>query len=123
MGYHVFLKVLPKRGVVRFGKQGKLLPRYIKPFEILERVGTVVYRLALPPSLLGVHAVFHVSMLRKYTLDPTHVVDWGELVIDVDGTFKEGSVHIMDSRDQVLRGKTVRLVKVLWQHQGLEEVT
>ena len=56
-----------------------------------------MYRLALPPSLLGVHAVFHVSMLRKYTLDPTYVVDWGELVVDADGTFKEGSVCIMDS--------------------------
>ena len=61
----VFLKVMPKRGVVRFGKHGKLLPRFIGPFEILERVGTLAYRLALPPSMLGVHEVFHVSMLRK----------------------------------------------------------
>ena len=75
MGHHIFLKVMPKRGVVRFSKQGKLVPRYIKPFEILERVGTVAYQLALPPSLPGVHEVFHVSILRKYTLDPTHVVD------------------------------------------------
>ena len=74
-GDHVFLKVMPKRGVVRFGKWGKLLPRYIRPFEVLERVGTVAYRLALPPSLLSVHEVFHVSMLQKCTLDPTHVVD------------------------------------------------
>ena len=123
MGDHVFLKVMPKRGVVRFGKRGKLSPKYIKPFEILERVGTIAYRLALPPSLSGVHAVFHVSMLRKYTLDPTHVVDWGELVIDANGTFEEGPMRIMDSRDQVLQEKTVRLVKVLWQHQGVEEAT
>ena len=66
---------MPKRWVVRFGKRGKLSPRYIGPFEILEMVGIVAYRLDLPPSLLGVHAVFHVSMLWKYTLDPTHVVD------------------------------------------------
>ena len=59
---HVFLKVMPKRGVVRFGKRGKLSPRYIEPFEILERVGTVAYQLALLPNLLGVHEVFHVSM-------------------------------------------------------------
>ena len=58
-----------------YGKQGKLSLRYIGPFEILERVGTVAYRLALPPSLSGVHEVFHVSVLRKYTPDPTHVVD------------------------------------------------
>ena len=75
VGDRVFLKVLPKRGVVRFGKQGKLLPRYIGPFEILERVGIVAYRLTLPPSLSGVHEVFHVSMLRKYIQELTHVVD------------------------------------------------
>ena len=102
MGDHVFLKVMPKRGVVRFDKQGKLSSRYIGPFEILERVGTVAYRLTLPPSLSGVHEVFHVSMLRKYTPDPTHVVDWGGIVIDTDGTFEEVPVRIMDSRDQVL---------------------
>ena len=67
---------MPKRGVVRFGKRGKLSPRFIGPFEILEKVGTVAYRLALPPSMTGVHEVFHVSMLRKYTPDPAHVVDW-----------------------------------------------
>ena len=100
--------------MVRFGKWGKLSPRYIGPFKILERVGAVAYRLALLPSLSGVHEVFHVSMLWKYTPDPTHVVDWDELVIDANGTFEEGPVRILDSRDQVLRCKTVRLVKVLW---------
>ena len=73
MGDHVFLKVMPKREVV--GKRGKLVPRNIGPFKILERVGTVAYRLALPPSLSDVHEVFHISMLRKYNLDPAHVVD------------------------------------------------
>ena len=112
---------MPKRGVIRFSKRGKLLPRYIKPFEVLKRVGTVSYQLVLPPNLSGVHVVFHVSMLRKFTLDPTHVVDWGELVVDVDETFKEGPARIMDSRDKVLRSKTMRLVKELWQHRGVEE--
>ena len=100
----------------KVGKRGKLAPRYIRLFEILDRVGTVAYRLALPPSLSGVHEVFHVSMLRKYTLDPAHVVDWGGIIVDTDGTFKEGLVRIMDNWDQVLRRKDVRLVKVLWQH-------
>ena len=77
VGDHAFLKVMPKRGVVRFGKGGKLSPRLIGPFEILERIGTIAYRLALPPSMSGVHEVFHVSMLRKYIPDPAHVVDWG----------------------------------------------
>ena len=120
---HVFLKVMPKRGVVRFGKRGKLSPRFIGPFEILERIGTVAYRLALPPDMSGVHEVFHVSKLRKYIPDPTHVVHWGHIEDDTDRTFEEGPVCILDSRDQVLRRKTVRLVRVLGRHCGVEEST
>ena len=123
IGDHVFLKVMPKRGVVRFGKRGKLSPRFIGPFEILERIGTVAYRLALPPSMSGVHEVFHVSMIWKYTPYPPHVVDWGHIEVDTDGTFEEGPVCILDSRDQVLRRKTLRIVKVLWRHYGVEEST
>ena len=114
---------MPKRGVVRFGKRGKLSPRFIGTFEILERVVTVAYRLALSPSMSGVQEVFQVSMLRKYTPDPAHVVDWGKIEVDMDGTFEEGPVCIVDSRDQVLRCKTVRLVRVLWRHYGVEEST
>ena len=109
--------------MVRFGKQGKLSPRFIGPFDVLERIGAVAYRLALSPSLSCVHEVFHVSMLRKYTPDPAHVVDSGELVIDGDGTFEDGPVCIMDSREQVLRCKIVRLLKVLWKHKGVEKAT
>ena len=84
---------------------------------------TVAYRLALQPSLSSVHEVFHVSMLRKYTSYPTHVVDWGEITVDTYETFEEEPVRIMDSLDQVLRRKTESLVKVLWQHRGVEEAT
>ena len=94
VGDHVFLKVMPKRGVVRFDKRGKLSPRFIEPFKIFERIGTVTYRLTLPPSMSGVHEVFHVSMLRKYMPDPAHVVDWGQIEVDADGTFEEGPVCI-----------------------------
>ena len=96
---HVFLKVMPKRGVVRFGKRGKLSPRFIGPFEVLERIDTVAYRLALPPNMIGVHEVFHVSMLQKYTPDPAQVMDWGQIEVDTDETFEEGPVCIVDSRD------------------------
>ena len=123
VGDHVSLKVNPKRGVVRFGERGKLSPRFIGTFEILERIDTVAYRLALSSSMSGVHEVFHVSMLRKYTPDPAYVVDWGQIEVDTDGTFEEGPVCIVDSRDQVLRRKTVRLVRVLWRHCGVEEST
>ena len=114
---------MPKKGVIRFYKWGKLSLRYIGPFEILKRVGMVAYKLALLPSWSGVHGVFHVSILRKYTLDSTHVVDWGELIIDTHGTFEEEPVRIMNSWDQVLQLKTMRLVKVLWQRRGVEEAT
>ena len=77
VGDHVSLKVNLKRGVVRFGKRGKLPPRFIGPFEILEMMGSVAYRLALPPNMSSVREVFHVSMLREYTPDPAHEVDWG----------------------------------------------
>ena len=120
---HVFLKVNPKRGVVRFDKRGKLSPRFIGPFEILERIGIVAYRLALPPNMSGVHEKFHVPMLRKYTPDPAHVVDWGHIEVDTDETFEKGPVCIVDSRDQILRRKTVRLVLVLGRHYGVEEFT
>ena len=93
---------MPKRGTVRFDKRGKLSPRYIEPLEVLERVGITAYRLALSPDLSGVLMVFHVSMLRKYTPDLSHVVDWGELIVDAGRTFEEGPMRIMDSRDQVL---------------------
>ena len=112
---------MPKRGVIKFSKRDKLSSRFIRLFEILERVGTVAYRLALSPSLSGVHEVFHISMLRRYTPDIAYVVDWGEIEVDMDGTFEEGPVCIMDSRDQGLRRKTMRLVRVLWQHRGVEE--
>ena len=109
--------------MVRFGERGKLSPRFIGPFEILERIGTVAYRLALPPSMSGVHEAFHVSMLRRHTPDPTHVVDWGQIEVDTNGTCEEGPGCTVCSRDQVLRRKTVRLVRVLWRHCGVEEST
>ena len=115
--------MIPKRGVVRFGKRGKLSPRFIGLFEILERVGVVAYRLALLPTMSGVHEVLHVFMLRKYTPDPAHVVDWGQIEVDTDGNFEEGPVCILDNRDQVLRRKTMRLVRVLWRHYRVEEST
>ena len=122
VGDHIFLKAMPKRRVVRFGKRGKLSSRFIGPLEILERIGIVAYRLALSPNMTGVHEVFHVSMLRKYTPDPAHVVDWGQIEVGTDGTFEEG-VCILDSCDQVLRRKAVRLVRVLWRHYEVDEST
>ena len=84
VGDWVFLKVSPTWGVVRFGKRGKLSPRFIGPFEIVQWIGECAYRLALPPSLSGVHDVFHVSMLKKYIIDPSHVLDYSGCSLTTD---------------------------------------
>ena len=81
----------------------------------------MAYCLTLPPRLANVHNVFHVSMFRKYNPDPSHVLYWGDLVINKDITYEELPICVLDTRDQVLRGKTIPLVKVLWFHLGEEE--
>ncbi|XP_028099431.1 uncharacterized protein LOC114298967 [Camellia sinensis] len=108
---------------MRFGRSGKLLPRFIGFFDIIERIGEVAYRLALLPQLSRVHNVFHVSMLRKYEPDPFHVLDWIEIEMDDNVSYEERPIQIFDTREQVLRGKTIPLVKMLWHHHGVEEAT
>nr|XP_028964633.1 uncharacterized protein LOC114827127 [Malus domestica] len=110
----VFLKLSPWKGVVRFGKKWKLSPRYIGPYQIVERVGEVAYRPALPPELARVHNVFHVSMLRRYVSDPSHVIPHQPLQINPNLTYDEVPVTILDWEDKVLRNKARRMVKVLW---------
>ncbi|XP_028061588.1 uncharacterized protein LOC114265047 [Camellia sinensis] len=123
IGDHVFLKISPTRGVIRFEKRGKLNPRYIGPFEILKRIGSVAYRLALPPELSNVNNVFHVSMLRRYLRDPEHVVDYENLEVQEDFSHEEQPVQILDRRDQILRNKTIPLAIVLWRNHRVEEAT
>ncbi|KAM2757863.1 hypothetical protein PS2_019553 [Malus domestica] len=119
----VFLKLSPWRGVVRFGKRDKLSPRYIGPYEIIERIGEVAYRLELPLELSKVHNVFHVLMLRHYVSDPSHVIPPQPLEINLDLTYNEEPVTILDWKDKVLRNKTVSLVKVLWRNHSVKEAT
>ncbi|KAL5550096.1 hypothetical protein UlMin_000272 [Ulmus minor] len=113
-GDHVFLKIAPMKGVMRFGRKGKLSPRFIGPFEILKRVGNVAYQLALPPSLSAVHNIFHVSMLKKYVSDPSHVLQEAPVEIDEKLSYEERPVRILDRKAKELRNKTIALVKVLW---------
>ncbi|CAN6711784.1 unnamed protein product [Malus baccata var. baccata] len=119
----VFLKLSPWKGVVRFGKKGKLSPRYIGLYEITEKIGEVAYRLELPPKLSNVHNVFHVLMLRHYVADPSHVIPPQPLEINLDLTYDEEPVTILDWKDKVLRNKTVSFVKVLWRNHSVEEAT
>ncbi|KAL0549259.1 hypothetical protein IC582_013740 [Cucumis melo] len=123
VGDKVFLKVAPMRGVLRFEKRGKLSPRFVGPFEILERIGPVAYRLALPPSLSTVHDVFHVSMLRKYVPDPSHVVDYEPLEIDENLSYVEQPVEVLAREVKTLRNKEIPLVKVLWRNHRVEDAT
>ena len=113
VGDQVFLKVSPMRGVMRFGKKGKLSPRYVGPFEIIEHIGEVAYRLALLPTLSRLHNVFHVSMLKKYLYDQSHVLSYESLDADPKLTYQEKLVEIIDRKDKVLRNKILPLVKVL----------
>ena len=123
MGDMVFLKVSPWKKILRFGRKGKLSPRFIGPYRILKRVGPVAYQLELPPELNRIHDVFHVSMLRRYRSDPTHVVPVAEIEVQTDLTFEEEPVQILDRDVKILRRKSVPLVKVLWRNHGREEAT
>ncbi|KAA0056645.1 ty3-gypsy retrotransposon protein [Cucumis melo var. makuwa] len=113
VGDMVFLKVAPMKGVLRFEKKGKLSPRFVGPFEILERIGPVAYLLALSASFSTVHDVFHVSMLRKYVADPTHIVDFEPLQISENLSYGEQPVEILAREVKKLRSREISLVKVL----------
>ena len=89
IGDPVLLKVTPMKGVLRFRRKGKLSPKFIGPFEILERVGPIAYKLALPPAHLGVHDVFHMLRLRKYITDPIHEIDYEPLQLNEDLSYEE----------------------------------
>ena len=123
IGDHVFLKVSPMKGVMRFGKRGKLTLRYIGPFEILNRIGNVSYRLALPPNLNHVHPVFHLSMLKKYIPHPSHALPIQEVTIEEDLSYEEKLVAVLDKQVRRLRNKEISMIKVQWQRHSIEECT
>ncbi|XP_073024282.1 uncharacterized protein [Primulina eburnea] len=123
VGDHVFVKIAPLKGVMRFEKKGKLSPRFIGPFEILDRIGERAYRLALPPDLDKVNNVFHVSMLRKYVSNPIHVLRHEPLDLMPNLSYHERPVQILDRKVKVLRNKEIEIVKVLWSNHIIEEAT
>ena len=103
----VFLKVSLMKGVMKFGKKGKLAPRYIGPFEIRSKVGDVAYILVLPPELSRIHPVFHVSMLRKYIFDPSHVLQPQTVELSEDLTYEEYPMVIVDRQVRQLCTKDI----------------
>ena len=123
IGDHIFLKVSPTKSVMRFGRHGKLSQRYIRPFEILSRVGDVAFVLHLPLDLSKVHNVFHVSSLRKFIPDPNNVVKYEPLQVHEDLTYEEFSLRIVDRKEQVLRRRIIPYVKIYWSNHEEREAT
>ncbi|XP_070035146.1 uncharacterized protein [Nicotiana tomentosiformis] len=123
VGEKVLLKVSPIKVVKRFWKKGKLSPRYIGLFEVIQRIGDVAYKLALLPSMSSVHPVFHVSMLWKYVGNPTHVLDFSTVQLDGDLTYDVELVAILDRQVRKLRSKDIPSGKVQWRGPPVEEAT
>jgi hypothetical protein len=122
-GNHVYLRVSPMKGVKRFGVKGKLAPRYIEPFPILEKCLTVAYKLDLLPSLTGVHDIFHVSQLKKCLKAPMDVVLPEVALLEADLSYPEHPTKILDQKDRVTRLKTIKFFKIQWSNHFEEEET
>ena len=123
VGDHVFLKVLPMKCVKRFRKKGKLSPRCIGSFEIISLVGAMAYELVLLPQFAFVHPVFHISLLRKYVPDPSHVLAPQSVEVQLDLSYDEVPLRIIDRQVKRLRNKEIASVKVIWRHHYIEEAT
>ncbi|GKE34690.1 hypothetical protein Tco_1454012, partial [Tanacetum coccineum] len=123
VGNYVLLKVLPWKGVVRFGKKGKLTPRFVGPFEIIKKVGLVAYMLDFPKELDGVHDTFHVSNHKKCLADPTLQVPLDEIQVDAKLNFVEEVVEILEREFKKLKRSRISIVKVRWNSKRAPEFT
>ncbi|GJY28611.1 hypothetical protein Tco_0404378 [Tanacetum coccineum] len=117
------LKVSPWKGVVHFGKRGKLNPRYVGPFKVIERVGTVAYKLELPQQLSRVHNTFHVSNLKKCLSDESLVIPLEELHVDDKLHFMEEPVEVMDCEIKQSKRSRIPIIKVRWNSKQGPEFT
>jgi hypothetical protein len=122
-GDYVYLKVSPIKGVSRFGVKGKLAPRYIGPFPVLEQCGPVAYRLQLPKILSAIHNVFHVSQLKKCLRVPDRTIEVTDVVLEPDLTYSEHPIRVLDQKDRVTRRKTLKFYKIQWNQHSEEEAT
>ncbi|XP_052734192.1 uncharacterized protein LOC128196721 [Vigna angularis] len=114
VGDHVVLRVTPTTGVGRAIRVRKLSPKYLGPYQILRRLGSVAYEIAMPPQLANLHPVFHVSQLRKYVSDSSHILEAENVQVREDLSVEVQPVRIEESQNKQLRGRTVKLVKVIW---------
>jgi hypothetical protein len=119
----VYLRVSPMKGMKRFGVKEKLAPRYIGPFPILEKCGTVAYNLDLPPSLAGVHDIFHVSQLKKCLKAPMDVMLPKVTPLEANLSYSEHPIKVLDQNDRVTMCKIIKFFKVQWSNHCEEEAT
>jgi hypothetical protein len=121
VGDHMYLRVSPMNGVKRFGMKRNLEPRYIGPFPILDKCGVMAYKLDLPPSLSGVHDIFHVSQLKKCLKAPVDVMLPEVTQLEADLTYPEHPIKVLDQKDHVTSRKTTKFYKVQWSQHSKEE--
>ncbi|WVZ83595.1 LOW QUALITY PROTEIN: hypothetical protein U9M48_030726 [Paspalum notatum var. saurae] len=120
---HMYLRVSPMKGVHHFSVKGKLAPRYVGPFKITERCGPVAYRLELSPHLAAVHDVFHVSQLKKCLRVPEETMDPSQIQIELDLTYEERPIKILDQKQRTTRRRAINFYKVQWSNHSEEEAT
>jgi hypothetical protein len=120
---YVYLKVSPMKGVSRFGVKGKLAPRYIGPFPILERYGPMAYRLQLPETLSAVHNVFHVSQLKKCLRVLDRTIEVTDVALEPDLTYSEHPIRVLDQKDRVTRRRKLKFYKIQWNQHTEDEAT
>jgi hypothetical protein len=122
-GNHVYLRVSPMKGVKRFGVKGKLAPHYIGPFPILEKCGSVAYKLDLSPSLARVHDIFYVSQLKKCLKAPVDVMLPEVTPLEANLSYPKHPIKVLDQKDCVTRCKTIKFFKIQWSNHSQEEAT
>ena len=122
-GDNVYLRVSPARGVQRFGVRGKLAPRYIGPYLIVEQCGPVVYRVQLPPSLAAIHDIFHVSQLKKCLRVPTEAVSTTDIHLEPDLSYEEQPIKILNQKERATRNRALKFFKIQWSNHTENEAT
>jgi hypothetical protein len=123
VGDFVYIKVSPMRGICRLKVKGKLAPKYVGPFKIIDRKGEVAYQLELPPQLSDVDDVFHVSQLKKCLRVQEEQLPMEELDLGGDLTYSERPVKILDTAERVTHNKVIKMCKVQWSHHTEDEAT